>query len=256
MSIECSITDGIAVVTINRPERKNAITVPMRQQFVEVFQRLQDDDAVRVIVLTGAGGDFSAGADVGEIGKGGVAGNLNNARTRTRMVKAVAHTQKPLIAAVEGVCIGMSFAMALACDFIVCASNARFQFAFRHIGLALDAGAGWLLERHVGVMRAKDIAYSGRFVSGEDAVRYGFALEAVESGKALERALDLASGYTTAPTLALSEIKRQFDNAPGQTLDQALEFELTVQALMTWTEDFKEGGTAFREKRKPDFRGA
>ncbi len=256
MSVECSIESGIAVVTINRPERKNAITVPMRQQFVEVFQALQDDDGVRAIILTGAGNDFSAGADVGEIGKGGVAGNLNNARTRTRMVRAVAHTHKPLIAAVEGVCIGMSFAMALACDFIVCARDARFQFAFRHIGLALDAGAGWLLERHVGVMRAKDIAYSGRFVSGEEAVRYGFALEALDSGGALSRAKELAKGYATAPTLALSEVKRQFDNAPGQTLDQALDFELTVQALMTWTEDFKEGSTAFREKRKPEYRGA
>lgn len=255
MSVDFSLQDGVALVTINRPERKNAITMAMRAEFQDVFQQLQDDPAVRSIVLTGAGSDFSAGADVGEIGIGGVAGNMHNARTRTRMVRSVAHTHKPIIAAVEGVCIGMSFAMALACDFIICASNSRFQFAFRHIGLALDAGAGWLLERHVGVMRAKDIAYSGRFVSGEEAARYGFALEAVAPGDALARAMELARDYAPAPTLALSEIKRQFDNAPGQTFDQALDFELTVQALMTWTEDFKEGSTAFREKRKPDYKG-
>lgn len=256
MSVEYTIADGIALVTINRPERKNAITMAMRQQFQDVFQKLQDDSTVRSIVLTGAGGDFSAGADVGEIGIGGVAGNMHNARTRTRMVKSVAHTHKPIIAAVEGVCIGMSFAMALACDFIICATNARFQFAFRHIGLALDAGAGWLLERHVGVMRAKDIAYSGRFVSGDDALRYGFALETVPPGEALARAMELAAGYASAPTLALSEIKRQFFNTPGQSFDEALEYELTVQALMTWTEDFREGSTAFKEKRKPDYRGS
>jgi 2-(1,2-epoxy-1,2-dihydrophenyl)acetyl-CoA isomerase len=150
----------------------------------------------------------------------------------------------------------MSFAMALACDFIICAHNARFQFAFRHIGLALDAGAGWLLERHVGVMRAKDIAYSGRFVSGEQAAQYGFALEALPAGEVLAKAVDMARDYATAPTLALSEIKRQFDNAPGQTFDEALDYEVTVQALMTWTEDFREGSTAFKEKRKPGYRGA
>jgi 2-(1,2-epoxy-1,2-dihydrophenyl)acetyl-CoA isomerase len=256
MSIDVSIDGGVAIVTINRPERKNAITMAMRQEFQGVFQRLQDDDEVRAIILTGAGTDFSAGADVGEIGTGGVRGNLGNARTRNRMVRAVAHTHKPMIAAVEGVCIGMSFAMALACDFIICAENARFQFAFRHIGLVMDAGAGWLLERHVGVMRAKEIAYTGRFVSGRQAADYGFALEAVQEGGAFERALELAGDLAAAPTLALSEIKRQFDTAPGQTFDEALEYEVTVQGLMTWTEDFREGSTAFKEKRKPVYRGA
>jgi 2-(1,2-epoxy-1,2-dihydrophenyl)acetyl-CoA isomerase len=256
MSVEVSIEGGVAVVTINRPERKNAITMVMRKQFQDVFQELQDNDEIRAIVLTGAGKDFSAGADVGEIGNGGVRGNLGNARTRTRMVRAVAHTHKPIIAAIEGVCIGMSFAMALACDFIICAENARFQFAFRHIGLVMDAGAGWLLERHVGVMRAKEIAYSGRFVSGQQASEYGFALDAVPEGTALDRALEMARDLATAPTVALSEIKRQFDTAPGQTFDEALDYELTVQALMTWTEDFREGSTAFKEKRKPVYRGA
>jgi 2-(1,2-epoxy-1,2-dihydrophenyl)acetyl-CoA isomerase len=256
MSVEVSIEGGVAVVTINRPERKNAITMVMRKQFQDVFQELQDNDEIRAIVLTGAGKDFSAGADVGEIGTGGVRGNLGNARTRTRMVRAVAHTHKPIIAAIEGVCIGMSFAMALACDFIICAENARFQFAFRHIGLVMDAGAGWLLERHVGVMRAKEIAYSGRFVSGQQASEYGFALDAVPDGTALDRAMEMARDLATAPTLALSEIKRQFDTAPGQTFDEALDYELTVQALMTWTEDFREGSTAFKEKRKPVYRGA
>lgn len=256
MSVDVRIEGSVAVVTINRPERKNAITMVMRKQFQDVFEQLQDDDDVRAIVLTGAGKDFSAGADVGEIGSGGVRGNLGNARTRTRMVRAVAHTHKPIIAAVEGVCIGMSFAMALACDFIICAENARFQFAFRHIGLVMDAGAGWLLERHVGVTRAKEIAYTGRFVSGQQAAQYGFALEAVAEETALARALELAHEIANAPTLALSEMKRQFDTAPGQTFDEALDYEVAVQGLMTWSEDFKEGTAAFKEKRKPVYRGA
>lgn len=256
MSVDVSIQGGIATVTINRPERKNAITMAMRDEFQQVFQQLQDDVDVRAIILTGAGGDFAAGADVGEMGTGGVRGNMIKSRTLHRMVRAVAHTEKPVIAAVEGVCIGVAFAMALACDFIICADNSRFQFAFRHIGLAMDGAAGWLLERHVGVMRAKEIAYSGRFVSGEEAAKVGFALKSVPAGQAMQEALEMAGGLANAPTLALSQIKRQFASAPGQTLDQALEFEAAVQALMTWTDDFKEGTAAFREKRKPQYRGA
>ena len=256
MSVDVEIAGGVATVTINRPERKNAITMAMRGEFQTVFQALQDDDDVRVVILTGAGGDFAAGADVGEMGSGGVRGNAVKARTLSRMVRSVAHTNKPVIAAVEGVCIGVAFAMALACDFIVCADNARFQFAFRHIGLAMDGAAGWLLERHIGVMRAKEIAYSGRFVSGTEAAALGFALEAVPAGGTLERARAMAEAFATAPTIALSQIKRQFDAAPAQTLTDALEFEFAVQALMTWTEDFREGTSAFKEKRKPAYRGA
>ncbi|MFV0646011.1 MAG: enoyl-CoA hydratase/isomerase family protein [Sphingomonadaceae bacterium] len=256
MAVEVQIDGGVAIVTINRPERKNAITMAMRDQFQQVFQQLQDDDEVRAIILTGAGGDFAAGADVGEMGTGGVRGNMIKSRTLHRMVRAVAHTQKPVIAAVEGVCIGVAFALALACDFIICAENTRFQFAFRHIGLAMDGAAGWLLERHIGVMRAKEIAYSGRFVSGEEAARLGFALEALPAGEAMAKAREMADGFATAPTLALSQIKRQFEAAPGQSLDDALEFEAAVQALMTWTDDFREGTNAFKEKRKPAYKGA
>lgn len=246
----------VAIVTINRPERRNAITFAMRQQFQDIFQELQDDNEIRAIVLTGAGGDFAAGADVGDIGIGGVGGNLGNARTRNRMVRAIAQTQKPVIAAVEGVCIGMAFAMALACDFIIAAENARFQFAFRHIGLAMDAGAGWLLERYVGVMRAKEIAFSGRLISGEEAARLGFVLQAVLPGEAEDKAREMALDLAGAPTLAISEMKRQFYAAPGQSFDQALDYEVAVQALMTWSDDFKEGASAFRARRKPEFRGA
>ena len=115
MSIDVTREAGVATVTINRPERKNAVTMAMRQAFQSVFQDLQDDDEVRAIILTGAGGDFAAGADVGEMGTGGVRGNMVKSRTLHRMVRSVAHTNKPVIAAVEGVCIGVAFALALAC---------------------------------------------------------------------------------------------------------------------------------------------
>lgn len=256
MSIDVAVNAGVAVVTINRPEKRNAISFAMRSQIQTVFQALQDDPKVRAIVFSGAGEHFSAGADVGEMGGGGVPGSLLKMRVLHRMVRGVSQTNKPVIAAVRGVCVGVSWSMALACDFVIAAEDARFQFAFRHIGLAPDGGAAFLLARYVGLMRAKEIMYSGRFVSGAEAAQLGLALEARPSDQVLDRALELARSLAEAPTLSLMMMKRMFDAAPAQNLDQALDFEASVQPMMTFTEDFKEGTAAFKEKRKAAYRGA
>ena len=255
MPIDLKVEGGVAVVTIDRPERKNAITMAMRMEIVRAFERVQDDDAERAIVLTGAGGDFSAGADVGEMGSGGVRGSLERMRYLQRMARSVASTKKPVVAAVRGVCIGMSWSLALACDVVVTAEDARFQFAFRHIGLAPDGGAAFLLTRYVPIQRAKEIMYSGRFVSGTEARDLGLALHALPAEAVLPKAMELAQSFAQAPTLALVMAKRQFDAAPAQTYDQALDFEANIQPLMVQTEDFKEGTGSFKEKRKPVFTG-
>lgn len=253
MAIDLTIEDGIATVTINRPERKNAILLAMRLALERAFQACQDDQTVRVIILTGAGTDFSAGADIAEMGTGGIPGSLEKMRHMHRMSRAIASTNKPIISAVEGVCIGMSWAMVLSTDLVVAAENARFQFAFRHIGLAPDGGAAFLLSRHVPIQRAKEIIYSGRFVSGAEAHALGLALYATPAGEALAKARELAAGFAAAPTLALGMAKRQFEAAPAQTFDQALDFEANIQPLMVQTEDFKEGTASFKEKRKAVF---
>lgn len=255
MSVEYTVEDGVATIVINRPERKNAITVAMRSEIEAAFRKAQDDHEVRAIVFTGAGTDFSAGADVGEMGGGGVRHSLYKMRHLHRMAKSVAGTNKPVIAAVRGVCIGMSWALALACDVIVAAEDARFQFAFRHIGLAPDGGAAYLLTRYVGLQRAKEIIYSGRFVSGAEATSLGLALYSVASGDVQSKARELASSFAKAPTVALMMAKRQFDAAPAQTFEQALDFEANIQPLMVETEDHKEGTASFKEKRKPTFIG-
>ena len=253
MAIDLTIEDGVAIITINRPERKNAILLAMRIDIEQAFLKCQDDDSVRVIILTGAGSDFSAGADVGEMGGGGVRGSLYRMRHMHRMSRSIASTNKPVIAAVEGVCIGMSWAMALSTDMVVAAENARFQFAFRHIGLAPDGGAAFLLTRYVPIQRAKEIMYSGRFVSGAEAVGLGLALHSTPPGEALGKAKELAASFALAPTIAIGMAKRQFEAATAQTFDQALDFEANIQPLMVQTEDFKEGTTSFKEKRKAVF---
>lgn len=254
--IRTEITTGVATVTIDRPTRKNAITLAMRTDIELAFRALQDNDDVRAVVLTGEGADFSAGADIAEMGGGGIPGSLMRMRHMHRMVRAVANIDKPVIAAVRGNCIGMSWSLALTCDFVIAAADARFQFAFRHIGLAPDGGAAYLLTRYVGLQRAKEIIYSGRFVSGDEAVSLGLAFQSVSAEAVRARAMDLAGGFATAPTIALGMAKRQFDAASAQTLDQALDLEENMQPLMVQTEDFKEGTLSFKERRRANFTGA
>ena len=138
---------------------------------------------------------------------------------------------------------------------MVAAEDARFQFAFRHIGLAPDGGAAFLLTRHVPLQRAKEILYSGRFVSGAEAHQLGLALYAVPADDVMAKAQELAQSFAQSPTVALGMAKRMLDAAPAQTFEQALDFEANIQPLMVTTEDFKEGTTAFKEKRKPTYRG-
>jgi 2-(1,2-epoxy-1,2-dihydrophenyl)acetyl-CoA isomerase len=256
MSVLMTVEDGVAVITINRPERKNAITLAMRLEIEAAFLRVQDDDSIRSVVLTGAGTDFSAGADVGEMGGGGVPGSLMRIRYLHRMARSVSRTYKPVVAAVQGVCIGMSWALALASDVVVASETARFQFAFRHIGLAPDGGAAFLLTRYLPIQQAKEIMYSGRFVSGTEAKALGLALYALPADEVLAKAMELARNFAEAPTIALGMAKRQFEAAAGQTYEQALDFEANIQPLMVETEDFREGTASFKEKRKAQFRGA
>ncbi|MFC3174292.1 enoyl-CoA hydratase/isomerase family protein [Novosphingobium bradum] len=255
MPITIEHQGAVALITIDRPERKNAITLAMRAEIESAFRAADDDPAVRAIVLTGGGGDFSAGADVSEMGEGGIGRSLYRVGMLHRMARGVAGTGKPVIAAVRGVCIGVSWSLALASDMVITAADARFQFAFRHIGLAPDGGAAFLLTRYLPLQRAKEIMYSGRFVSGQEAVDLGLALEALPADDVLPRALELAQSLAQAPTLALTMAKRQFDAAPVQTYDQALEFEKSMQALMLESRDFREGSSAFKEKRKPSYTG-
>ncbi len=255
MAIDVEIAGGVATITINRPEKKNAVTFEMRGAIARAFHETQDNSEVRAIVFTGAGADFSAGADIGEMGAGGINGSIRRMHHMHRMLRAVANTNKPVIAAVRGVCVGMSFSMALASDFIIAAEDARFQFAFRHLGLAPDAGAAFLLTRYVGLPRAKELIYSGRFVSGKEAADLGIALEAAPCDQVMARATEMARTFAVAPTLALTMAKRQFDAAAAQDLNQALDFEASMQPLMVHSEDFKEGAAAFKEKRKPNYVG-
>jgi 2-(1,2-epoxy-1,2-dihydrophenyl)acetyl-CoA isomerase len=256
MSVELTVEGGLALIALNRPEKKNAITMAMRVRLWEIFEQIGDDDAIRAVIFTGAGSDFCSGIDVAEMGSSGVPGSLMRMRRLHRIARAIMGLKKPTIAAVQGVCMGVGWSYAMACDFVIADETARFAQVFRNIALCPDGGAVWLLRQQLGAMRAKDIVYSGRTVRAEEAMRLGLVIETTPPGAALERAREMAAGFVDGPTLAFGMAKRQFELAGNLPFEQFLEAEFSMQPVMTRTEDHEEGIAAFREKRKPRFRGA
>jgi len=255
MSVSLQIEGGVATVTLDRPDKKNALDRAMRVALPRILEQAHDDTSVRAVILTGRGSDFCAGADVREMGGGGIADSMGRVEILHRMVRALVRVDIPVIAAVRGVCIGVGWSMALACDYVVTAPDARFQFGFRHIGLAPDGGAVHLLSQNLGQIRAKALVYSGRFVSGEEAFALGLASEVVASEAVHVRAMELASELATAPTLSLRMTKRQFAAAETQSFEEALNGEMSMQPLMVRSDDFREGTSAFKDKRKAEFKG-
>lgn len=256
MPVNLEIDAGVATITMDMPGRKNALSGEMMGDVGARFCDVQENISVRAVILTGGGEDFCAGADIKSArADNSITGSLKRMTVLARMIRGITLSDKPVIAAVRGVSVGVGWSLALACDYVIAASDARFQFAFRHIGLAPDGGAAKLLMQNMGVLKAKQLIYSGRFVSGTEAGELGLASEVLPSDEVLPRARELARELASAPTLALAMAKRQFNVAQNQTLDEALNNECVMQALMSQSEDNREGGAAFREKRKPVYNG-
>jgi 2-(1,2-epoxy-1,2-dihydrophenyl)acetyl-CoA isomerase len=254
MTIRFEQQDGVATVTLDVSATKNAITNDMRRGLWEAFEQCALDDQVRAVILTGANGDFCSGMDVGGMGRGGVVGSMDRMHTLNRIARAIYHLKKPTIAAVEGVCVGVGWSYALACDIVLAGENAKFAAIFRNIALAPDGGMAWHLRQLLGSQRAKEIVYSGRIIRADEAVLLGLALEKTEGG-VMARAIELAQSFAAGPTIAMGLAKRQFDLAWNNSFDQYLDMEGTMQPIASRTEDHHEGLAAFREKRKPAFKG-
>jgi 2-(1,2-epoxy-1,2-dihydrophenyl)acetyl-CoA isomerase len=258
--------DGVVSVVLDRPERRNALSLTMFRELREVLEEVGRRPADRVLVLRGAGGTFCSGGDLtpeaGERlpefdGPGSIAASaLVSIRNDVgRTAQALHSLEKPSIAAVEGTAAGAGACLALGCDLTFAARGARFGLVFVSRGLALDFGGSWLLPRLVGLKKAKELALGGEWLDADAAERLGlinrvFAANDFEAGVA-ERASHLAR---QAP-LALSIIKRSLDRAPELSFAEALEAEAIAQAALTSTNDFSEGMKAFLEKRPPGFRG-
>jgi 2-(1,2-epoxy-1,2-dihydrophenyl)acetyl-CoA isomerase len=251
--VEVARNGAVQTITLNRPEVLNAFNRALHMALREALKEARDPD-VRAVVLTGAGRGFSAGQDLKEFGE---AGNVGDALRETYHpnVLAIRALEKPVIAAVNGVCAGAGLSLACVCDFRIAADNASFVPGFIGIGLVPDAGGTYFLHRLLGASRAFEWMSSNRKLSATEAHAWGLVSEVVKPDALRSRAAELAASYAALPTRGIGMTKRLFDHADNATLEEQLELEAQLQAAATQTEDFREGVAAFLEKRAPEFKG-
>ena len=244
--------DAALVITMNRPDRRNATNLEMRHAMVAAIRRAESHPDVRAIVITGAGGHFSAGGDLSApYEKGGV--NRSRLEAMNANILAISNAKLPVIAAVDGVAYGVGLSLALACDLVVSSRGARFCAPFTGIGLTADGGLHHLLSRRAGIARATRMILLGRPIDAATASAWG-VVDDVTDGDPLEAALDLADSLAKRAPLALAATRRILRGSA--TLSDALDQETDAQLELMETADFAEGRAAFFEKRTPVFRGA
>jgi 2-(1,2-epoxy-1,2-dihydrophenyl)acetyl-CoA isomerase len=251
--VEVARNGAVQTITLNRPEVLNAFNRALHKALREALKEARDPE-VRAVVLTGAGRGFSAGQDLKEFGE---AGNVGDALRETYHpnVLAIRALEKPVIAAVNGVCAGAGLSLACVCDLRIAGDDASFVPGFIGIGLVPDAGGTYFLHRLLGASRAFEWMSSNRRLSAAEAHAWGLVSEVVEADALQTRAADLAASYAALPTRGIGMTKRLFDHAAGATLEEQLELEAQLQAAATQTDDFREGVSAFLEKRPPSFSG-
>ena len=249
----CEIGEGIAVITLNRPEVMNALTTPMRLALTEALHRAAAE--ARVVVLTGAGRAFCSGQDLteGAAFTGDVGGILR--REYEPMLAAITDAPVPVIAAVNGVTAGAGANLALACDVVIAAESATFIQAFTRIGLAPDAGGTWTLPRQVGLPRAMGAALFAEPVPARQAADWGMIWEMVPDSDFAARWRARAAQLAAGPTVAYRAIKRAIRDGFANTMAAQLALEADLQVACAASDDFHEGLAAFAEKRKPRFTG-
>ena len=255
-----AIFDGVATVTLNRPERKNPLTFESYRELTDFFRACAMDDEVRTIVVTGAAGNFSSGGDVFEIIGPLVKMDTKGLTAFTRMtgdlVKAMRACPQPIIAAVEGICAGAGAIIAMASDMRLAASGAKVAFLFNKVGLAgCDMGACAILPRIIGQSRASELLYTGRFMTAEEGERWGFFSRLVGPDQVLFQAQSIAKEIAEGPTFANAMTKRMLAMEWAMSVEEAIEAEAVAQALCMTTADFARAFEAFSNKAKPVFRG-
>ncbi len=253
--------DGLVTVTFDRPHRKNALNAESWTDLERILTEVELDPGDRALVLTGADGDFSSGADLsGDGADGGLTGRgvqpiLHEMRIVGRIISRLQALPKPTIAAVDGVAVGVALGLALACDLVVATDRARFSEVFVKRGLALDGGTSWTLPQLVGLRRAKQMAFFGDVVDAATALEWGLINEVVAPEDLQATAAEWGARLAQGPTTALSLIKSMLDAGVGATFDEALESEARAQHIVYTTKDVREGFTAWLEKREPRFTG-
>ncbi|WP_306120347.1 MULTISPECIES: enoyl-CoA hydratase family protein [unclassified Roseitalea] len=256
----CAIEDGIATVRLDRPERKNPLTFDSYGELRDWFRALAVDDAIKAVVFAPNGGNFSSGGDVhdiiGPLTKMSMKQMLAFTRMTGDLVKAMVGSGKPIVAAVDGVCVGAGAIIAMASDLRIATPQARTAFLFTRVGLAgCDMGACAMLPRIVGQGRAAELLYTGRTMSAEEGERWGFYNRLVDADALEEDALALARRIAEGPNFAHMMTKTMLAQEWSMGIEQAIEAEAQAQAICMQTRDFVRAYEAFVAKEKPVFEG-
>jgi enoyl-CoA hydratase/carnithine racemase len=254
------VVDGVATVTLNRPERKNPLTFESYRELADFFRACAFDDNVKAVVVTGAGGNFSSGGDVfeiiGPLVKMDTKGLIAFTRMTGDLVKAMRSCPQPIVAAVEGICAGAGAIIAMASDMRLAAVGAKVAFLFNKVGLAgCDMGACAILPRIIGQSRASELLYTGRFMNAEEGERWGFFSRVLTPEQLLPQAQILARQIAEGPTFANTMTKRMLAMEWAMSVEEAIEAEAVAQALCMTTSDFERAFVAFSKKVKPAFQG-
>ena len=252
--VETTREGGVLTITLNRPDVLNAFNRDMHKALGEALREARDPE-IRAVVLTGAGRGFCVGQDLTEFREapGDIADRLRESYHPN--VLAIRALEKPVIAAVNGAAAGAGLSVACACDIRIASDAATFIPAFINIGLVPDSGGSYFIARLLGPALAFEWMTSGRRLSAEEAHAWGLVSEIVRADDFPARAAELASQLATMPTRGIGMTKRLFDHAAESTLEEQLEWEAQLQSAATKTDDFREGVTAFLEKREPKFEG-
>lgn len=250
--------DGeIAIVTMNYPERRNAFSMNMRLALCDAFYKLfNEDPESRVIVLNGAGGNFCAGGDLSEMttAPASLLAMRDRISVGANLFRLLVTGPKPVIAAIEGHCIGAGMSLAGACDYAVTASDAKFSCAFVKVGLLPDTGILWTLPQRVGAAKARQLMLTGERFDGAEAGRIGFVNQVAEPGQALQAAIAVGRKFLNMSPVTLAALKGALVNGMN-TVDDAWRLEIDLNPLVRQTDDHLEAVRAFMEKRKPAFTG-
>ncbi len=249
--------DGIALIRFNRPEKLNAVTEAMRTEVHRIATDLRTDEDTKVLVFTGAGEAFSTGADASEL-TADYSGPIEPYILKRPLgwwILPVRHFPKPTIAAIPGVIAGVTFSLALACDFRIASEKARFSMVFVKRGLVPDGGATYYLPRVVGTSKALELMLMGDTFDVKKADELGLVNRVVPHDKLMDETMDMARRIANGPSVAIELIKRGVYKGAAGDLESQLDFETLAQRICFQTEDFKEGMVSFLEKRPPQFKG-
>lgn len=260
LHFEWRLEERTGVVTLNRPERKNALTFDSYAELRDLFRGLIAAPAVRALVITGAGGNFCSGGDVHEIigplTQRTAEGLLDFTRMTGEVVKAMRACPQPIVAAVDGVCAGAGAILAMASDFRLGTPRAKTAFLFTRVGLAgCDMGACSILPRIIGQGRAAELLYTGRAMSAEEGLAWGFFNRLAAPDSVLAEAMSLAAQIAQGPTLAHAMTKKMLHAEWHLPIDAAIDAEAEAQAVCMQTEDFRRAYRAFVAKQQPRFEG-